>query len=61
MKNNILFGAIIGDVVGSGRTEKTKDFEFFRKNSRYSDDTVLTMAIADALMNVIKIYPSADE
>ena len=61
MKKNILYGAIIGDIVGSVKTEKTKDFELFRTNARYSDDTVLTLAIADALINVLRIDPSADE
>ncbi|MEZ4892560.1 MAG: ADP-ribosylglycohydrolase family protein [Saprospiraceae bacterium] len=46
-------GAIIGDIVGS-RFEKdnikSKDFELFTKDSRYTDDTVLTIAVADCIL-----------
>lgn len=46
-------GAIIGDVIGS-RFEKdnlkSKDFELFVKDCRFTDDTVLTVAIADAIL-----------
>ncbi|MDR2352108.1 MAG: ADP-ribosylglycohydrolase family protein [Deltaproteobacteria bacterium] len=48
-----MFGAVIGDIVGS-RFEfnniKTKDFEFFHESSRFTDDTVLTVAVAWALL-----------
>jgi ADP-ribosylglycohydrolase len=47
-------GAIIGDIIGS-RFEKdnikTKTFELFTEKSRFTDDTVLTVAIADAILN----------
>ena len=47
-----MYGAIIGDIVGS-RFEhnniKTKDFELFHKNCSFTDDTVMTIAIAKAL------------
>lgn len=46
-------GAIIGDIVGS-RLEKnnvkSKNFELFTKQSRFTDDTVLTIAIADCIL-----------
>ncbi len=49
-----MIGAIIGDIVGS-RFEKNnvkhKNFELFTKESRFTDDTVLTIAIADSLLN----------
>ena len=50
-----MLGAIIGDIVGS-RFEshnsriKTTDFELFDKDSKFTDDTVLTLAVADWLM-----------
>ena len=48
-----MIGAIIGDIIGS-RTEfkpiKEKDFELFTKNSSFTDDTVLTIAVAEFLM-----------
>jgi ADP-ribosylglycohydrolase len=49
-----MIGAIIGDIVGS-RFEKNnvkhKHFELFTKQSRFTDDTVLTIAIADSLLS----------
>lgn len=48
-----MIGAIIGDIVGS-RFEwhniKTKEFDFFGKRCRFTDDTVMTLAVCDALM-----------
>ncbi|MDO4499684.1 MAG: ADP-ribosylglycohydrolase family protein [Erysipelotrichaceae bacterium] len=48
-----MFGAIIGDVVGSRfefrKGNIRKDFELFHKDCRFTDDTVMTVAIADAL------------
>ncbi len=47
-------GAIIGDIVGS-RFErgnwKGKSFTLFTHDSRYTDDTVMTIAVADWLVN----------
>lgn len=48
-----LVGAIAGDMVGSWyevRPIKTKEFPLFSRRSRFTDDTVLTVAIADALL-----------
>lgn len=49
-----MLGAIIGDIIGS-RFEwyniKTKEFEFFHKDCRPTDDTIMTLAVAKALMN----------
>lgn len=48
-----MIGAIIGDIVGS-RFEhhniKTKEFEFFHRRCRFTDDTVMTVAIAKAIL-----------
>ena len=49
-----MLGAVIGDIVGSvyeWRNIKTKDFPFFGKNCRFTDDSVMTFAVAEALMN----------
>lgn len=49
-----MLGAIIGDIVGSvyeWNNIKTKDFPLFRDDSFFTDDTVMTIAVADALMN----------
>ena len=49
-----MIGAIIGDVVGS-RFEfnniKTKDFELVSKESKFTDDTVLTIALLDWVLH----------
>lgn len=49
-----MLGAIIGDIVGSvyeWHNIKTKDFPLFRDDCFFTDDTVMTVATADALMN----------
>jgi ADP-ribosylglycohydrolase len=48
-----MYGAIIGDVVGSvyeGRPIKTKQFPFLSEHSRFTDDTVMTCAVASAFL-----------
>lgn len=49
-----MLGAIVGDVVGSiyeRQNIKTKDFPLFSPACTYTDDTVLTVAVADTLLN----------
>ncbi len=49
-----MIGAIAGDVIGSvyeHRNVRTTDFPLFSPGSRPTDDSVLTLALADALMN----------
>jgi ADP-ribosylglycohydrolase len=51
-----MWGAIIGDVVGSlfeRFNHKSKDFELFHALSHYTDDTVMTIATMDALLKEI--------
>ncbi len=48
-----MLGAIAGDVIGSVYERhriKTTAFPLFQANSRFTDDTVLTVAIADAIL-----------
>src|SRR3990172_9337297 len=48
-----MIGAIAGDIIGSvyeRRPIKTKDFPLFDCRCRFTDDTVLTVAIADAIL-----------
>lgn len=55
-----MIGAILGDIVGSiyeFDNIKTKDFELFDKECFFTDDSVMTIAIAEALMQ----YESIDE
>jgi hypothetical protein len=45
-----MLGAIAGDIIGSSYEFagiKTKDFALFSPDSRFTDDTVLTIAVAD--------------
>ena len=57
-----MFGAIIGDIIGSrfefDRGNKSKEFELFTETCDFTDDTVMTIAVAEALMNAGK---EADE
>ncbi len=49
-----MLGAIIGDIVGSAyewSPVKTTEFEMFSSRSRFTDDTVLTVAVADAILH----------
>ena len=49
-----MIGAIAGDVIGSvyeAHPIKTKRFPLFDERSRFTDDTVLTIAIAEAILN----------
>ena len=48
-----MLGAIAGDVIGSVYERfniKSTDFPLFRPESRFTDDTVLTVAIADSIL-----------
>ncbi|MFO7734386.1 MAG: ADP-ribosylglycohydrolase family protein [Candidatus Aminicenantes bacterium] len=48
-----MIGAIAGDIIGSVyefRQIKTKDFPLFRPECAFTDDTVLTVAIAQAVL-----------
>lgn len=52
-----MYGAILGDIIGSpyefDRGNKSKDFEMFEGDSGFTDDTVMTIAVADALMETL--------
>ena len=49
-----MYGAILGDIIGSpyefDMGNKSKDFPLFSKNSTFTDDTVMTIAVAEAFM-----------
>ena len=49
-----MIGAIAGDIIGSVYEHfsiKTTEFELFHQASRFTDDTVLTVAVADSIIN----------
>lgn len=48
-----MIGAVIGDIVGSRfewHNHRSKDFEFFTEKCFFTDDSVMTIAVADAIM-----------
>ena len=50
-----MYGAILGDMIGSpyefDRGNKTKDFPLFCRYSEFTDDSVMTAAVAEALLD----------
>ena len=52
-----MIGAILGDMIGSpyefDRSPKTKEFPLFSKHSEFTDDSVMTVAVADALLSAM--------
>ena len=50
-----MYGAILGDIIGSpyefDMGDKTKDFPLFSEESYFTDDTVMTIAVAEAFMD----------
>lgn len=59
-----MIGAILGDIIGSpyefDMGDKTKVFPLFSKRSMFTDDTVMTVAVADAFLKVSPNAPDAD-
>ena len=52
----MILGAIVGDIIGSPYETrksniKSKDFPLLSERSRFTDDSVMTMAVAHTLMN----------
>lgn len=52
-----MYGAILGDIIGSpyefDRGNKSKDYPLFSPNSAYTDDSVMTLAVADAFLSLL--------
>lgn len=50
-----MIGAILGDIIGSpyefDRGDKVKDFPLFSSRSSFADDTVMTLAVAQSLLD----------
>ena len=51
-----MYGAILGDIIGSpfefDRGDKTKEFDLFTKGCDFTDDSVMTIAVGEALLAV---------
>lgn len=52
-----MIGALLGDMIGApyefDRGAKTKDFPLFNKHSEFTDDSVMTIAVAEALLDTL--------
>ncbi len=51
-----MYGALLGDMIGApyefDQGDKTKNFEMFNRGVHFTDDSVMTIAVADALLDV---------
>ena len=50
-----MYGALLGDMIGApyefDRGNKTKEFPLFCEYSYFTDDSVMTIAVAEALLD----------
>lgn len=56
-----MFGALIGDIIGSVyefSPHKSKDITFISENSRFTDDSILTVAVADTILHGYDFAPA---
>lgn len=71
-QGNNMIGAIAGDIIGSiyeWDNIKTKDFPLFSEKCHFTDDTILTVALADSILSgtpyvenlktIARMYPHA--
>lgn len=60
-----MYGALLGDMIGApyefDRGKKTKEFPLFIEDSKYTDDSVMTVAVAEALLEARKKGLEDDE
>ena len=53
-----MYGAILGDIIGSpyefDQGNKTKDFPLFTDLSMFTDDSIMTLAVAESLMESLE-------
>lgn len=60
-----MYGAIFGDIIGSrfefDRGGKTKEFDLFTGECEFTDDTVMTIAVCEALLKVEQNTDSASD
>lgn len=52
-----MFGALVGDIIGSHfefNNTKSKDFTFFNDDTRFTDDSALTLAISKYFLTFLK-------
>ena len=60
-----MIGAILGDMIGApyefDRGDKTKDFPLFSRESQFTDDSVMTIAVAEALLDLSEHESELDD
>ena len=59
-----MLGAIIGDIVGSvyeHNNIKTKDFEFLNYRCFATDDSIMSLAVAQAILDCNQDYSSLEQ
>lgn len=65
MLKDVILGTIIGDIVGSrfeiNNNKTGKEFEFFNKYCRFTDDSVMTLAVANAFVNSDNKYSNIEK
>ena len=65
MNKDVLLGTIIGDIAGSRfelvNNKYGKEFEFLHKFCRYTDDSVMTLAVAKAFLEAKEDYSNFEE
>ena len=65
MNKDVLLGTIIGDIVGSRfelvNNKYGKEFEFLHKFCRYTDDSVMTLAVAKSFLEAKEDYSNLEE
>ena len=53
-----MYGAILGDIIGSpyefDQGNKTKDFPLFTDLSMFTDDSIMTLAVAESLLESLE-------
>lgn len=59
-----MFGAIVGDVIGSRfecRNNKSKEFDLFHPTCRFTDDSVMTAAVAASFLSLSEPFDDLEE
>ncbi|HFU3946089.1 TPA: ADP-ribosylglycohydrolase family protein [Streptococcus suis] len=59
-----MFGAIVGDVIGSrfeGRNNKSKEFDLFHPTCRFTDDSVMTAAVAASFLGLNELFDDLEK
>lgn len=59
-----MIGAIVGDIAGSRfefKNRKSKEFDFFHKRCRFTDDSIMSLAVCQALIDSMPDYKNLSE